>query len=82
MSENVLVSYFETANTIEIVLQYIELSENATSIDIMFMRCCRDIALLSRITSLCQTNFLPPKYCKCLCDALMQCVFNKCKHDF
>ncbi|GBN37189.1 hypothetical protein AVEN_244095-1 [Araneus ventricosus] len=37
--ENVLVFHSEAANALEIALRYIEQSENATSTDIMFMRC-------------------------------------------
>ncbi|GBN26124.1 hypothetical protein AVEN_275672-1 [Araneus ventricosus] len=56
--ENVLVSHSEAGNALEIVLRYIEQSENATSTDIMFMRRWHNIASTSRITSL---NFLTPK---------------------
>ncbi|GBM24700.1 hypothetical protein AVEN_46196-1 [Araneus ventricosus] len=59
--ENVLVSHSEAANALEIALRYKEQTENATSIDIMFMRRWHNIASTSRITSLCQTNFFTPK---------------------
>ncbi|GBM56223.1 hypothetical protein AVEN_109913-1 [Araneus ventricosus] len=62
--ENVLVSHSEAANALEIALQYIEESENATSTDIMFMRRWHNIASKSRITSFHQanlTNFFTPK---------------------
>ncbi|GBO35682.1 hypothetical protein AVEN_163281-1 [Araneus ventricosus] len=63
-SENVLVSHSEAANELEIALRYIEQSESATSIDIMFMRRWHNIASTPRITSLRQTNlteFFTPK---------------------
>ncbi|GBN83467.1 hypothetical protein AVEN_209917-1 [Araneus ventricosus] len=59
--ENVLVSHSEAAKALEIALQYIKQSENATSADIMFMRRWHKIASTSRITSLRQTNFFTPK---------------------
>ncbi|GBN91305.1 hypothetical protein AVEN_171555-1 [Araneus ventricosus] len=63
--ENVLVSHSEAANALEIVLRYIEQSENTTSTDIMYMRRWHNIASTPRITSLRQTNLtniFTPKY--------------------
>ncbi|GBN47479.1 hypothetical protein AVEN_30232-1 [Araneus ventricosus] len=54
--ENVLVSYSEAANALEIALRYIEQIENASSTDIMFTSRWHNIASTSRITSLRQTN--------------------------
>ncbi|GBN77740.1 hypothetical protein AVEN_247460-1 [Araneus ventricosus] len=59
--ENVLVSYSQAANALEIALRYIVQNENATSTDIMFMRRWHNIASTSRITSLRQTNFFTLK---------------------
>ncbi|GBM29417.1 hypothetical protein AVEN_143902-1 [Araneus ventricosus] len=59
--ENVFVSHSEVANALEIALQYIEQSKNATSTDIMLMKRWHSIASTSRITSLRLINFFTPK---------------------
>ncbi|GBM61433.1 hypothetical protein AVEN_70786-1 [Araneus ventricosus] len=61
--ENVIVSHSEAANALEIALRYIKQRENATSADIMYMRCWHNIAYTSRITRLRRTNFFTPKDC-------------------